>query len=156
MVARVGRPHRAPARGRTERGRDPSAGGAPTRARGSRRRIAARCRGRPRRRSRDRSVRRGRGAPPEMMELTIFRTGGVEIGASSFVPGASDEKGFVPVWSALLRTPEGNVLFDTGLHPVHVERPDATFGPGSLKVVMTKEDAVVARLASLGVRPDEV
>ena len=37
-----------------------------------------------------------------------------------------------------------------------VERPDATFGPGSLKVVMTKEDAVVARLASLGVRPDEV
>ena len=91
-----------------------------------------------------------------MIELTIFRTGGVEIGASAFVPGATDEKTFVPVWSALLRTPEGNVLFDTGLHPVHVERPDATFGPGSLKVVMAKEDAVVARLASLGVRPDEV
>jgi len=91
-----------------------------------------------------------------VIELTIFRTGGVEIGASAFVPGATDEKAFVPVWSALLRTPEGNVLFDTGLHPVHVERPDATFGPGSLKVVMTTEDAVVARLASLGVRPDDV
>jgi N-acyl homoserine lactone hydrolase len=72
------------------------------------------------------------------------------------VPGATDDKSFAPVWSALIRTPEGNVLFDTGLHPVHVERPDATFGPGSLKVVMAKEDAVVARLASLGVRPDDV
>jgi N-acyl homoserine lactone hydrolase len=80
----------------------------------------------------------------------------VEIGASAFVPGATDEKKFAPVWSALLRTPEGNVVFDTGLHPVHVERPDATFGLGSLKVVMAKEDAVVARLASLGVRPDDV
>jgi N-acyl homoserine lactone hydrolase len=91
-----------------------------------------------------------------VIELTIFQTGGVEIGASAFVPGATDEKTFAPVWSALLRTPEGNVLFDTGLHPVHVERPDATFGPGGLKVVMAKEDAVVARLASLGVRPDDV
>jgi N-acyl homoserine lactone hydrolase len=81
----------------------------------------------------------------------------VEIGASAFVPGATADKKFAPVWSALLRTPEGNVLFDTGLHPVHVERPDATFGPGNaLKVVMAKEDAVVARLASLGIRPDDV
>lgn len=91
-----------------------------------------------------------------MIELTIFRTGGVEIGKSSFVPGASDEKAFAPVWSALIRTPEGNILFDTGLHPVHVDRPDATFGRGSLAVVMVKEDAVVSRLAALGVRPDEV
>src|SRR5437667_316819 len=88
--------------------------------------------------------------------LLIFRTGGVEIGRSSFVPGASEAKSFAPVWSALLRTPEGNILFDTGLHPVHIERPDATFGPGSLKVVMAKEDAIVARLASLGLRPDEI
>ncbi len=91
-----------------------------------------------------------------MIELLIFRTGGVEIGRSSFVPGASEAKSFAPVWSALLRTPEGNILFDTGLHPVHIERPDATFGPGSLKVVMAKEDAIVARLASLGLRPDEI
>jgi N-acyl homoserine lactone hydrolase len=91
-----------------------------------------------------------------VIELTIFQTGGVEIGASAFFPGATDAKTFAPVWSALLRTLEGNVLFDTGLHPVHVERPDATFGPASLKVVMAKEDAVVARLASLGVRTDDV
>src|SRR5207248_476752 len=86
----------------------------------------------------------------------IVRTGGVEIGASSFVPGATDQKTFAPVWSALLRTPEGNIVFDTGLHPVHIERPEATFGPGSLKVVMAKDDAVVSRLAALGVRTDDV
>jgi N-acyl homoserine lactone hydrolase len=91
-----------------------------------------------------------------VIQLTLFRTGGVMMGASAFVPGTADEKRFVPVWSALLRTPEGNVVFDTGLHPVHVERPDATFGPGSLKVVMAKEDAIVARLASVDVRPDDV
>jgi N-acyl homoserine lactone hydrolase len=38
-----------------------------------------------------------------------------------------------------------------------VERPDATFGPQStLKIVMRPEDAIVARLASIGVRPDDV
>lgn len=62
-----------------------------------------------------------------------------------------------PVWSALIRCPEGLILFDTGLHPVHVERPDATFGPASgLEVTMRAEDAIVARLAALGVRPDDV
>lgn len=62
-----------------------------------------------------------------------------------------------PVWSALIRCPEGLILFDTGLHPVHVDRPDATFGPASgLEVTMRAEDAIVPRLAALGVRPDEI
>ena len=91
-----------------------------------------------------------------MLELIIFRTGGVEIAPAAFLGGASEERRFAPVWSALVRSPEGHILFDTGLHPVHIERPDATFGPGSLKVVMTKEDAIVARLAAVGVRPDEI
>jgi N-acyl homoserine lactone hydrolase len=61
------------------------------------------------------------------------------------------------VWSALIRTPEGNVLFDTGLHPVHIARPEATFGPSpTMHVKMADEDAVVARLASIGVRPDDI
>jgi N-acyl homoserine lactone hydrolase len=61
------------------------------------------------------------------------------------------------VWSALLRTPEGNILFDTGLHPVHADRPDATFGPlPGMVVAMEHADAVGARLAASGVRPDDV
>jgi N-acyl homoserine lactone hydrolase len=88
--------------------------------------------------------------------MTIFRTGGVDIAPSAFLPGGDAEPSFHPVWSALIRTTEGNVLFDTGLHPVHVERPDATFGPGGLKVVMAKEDSIVGRLSELGVRPDDI
>ena len=91
-----------------------------------------------------------------MIELAIFRTGGVEIAPSSFLSAGSSEKAYAPVWSALLRTSEGNILFDTGLHPIHIDRPDATFGPGALKVVMAREDAIVARLATLDVRPEDV
>ena len=70
-----------------------------------------------------------------MIELVLFRTGAVDIVRSAFQPwlegAAREERVVAPVWSALLRTNEGNVVFDTGLHPVHVDRPDATFGPQS-------------------------
>jgi N-acyl homoserine lactone hydrolase len=95
------------------------------------------------------------------IELVIFRTGAVRLPKATFfswLPSpAKDELIDAPVWSALLRTPEGLILFDTGLHPVHVERPDATFGPGaSLQITMTSDDAIVSRLAALGVTPDDV
>ena len=96
-----------------------------------------------------------------MLELLLFRTGAVDIARSAFAPwlaGADRESRVTaPVWSALLRTPEGNILFDTGLHPVHVARPDATFGPQSgMKVVMEDADGVVSRLRAIGVKPDDV
>jgi N-acyl homoserine lactone hydrolase len=96
-----------------------------------------------------------------VIELSIFRTGAVNIVRSAFMPWlegpARDEKVFTPVWSALVRTPEGNILFDTGLHPVHADRPDATFGPQpSMTVAMEHADAVVSRLAAIGVKPDDV
>jgi N-acyl homoserine lactone hydrolase len=95
------------------------------------------------------------------LELTIFRTGGVRIVRSAFAPWLPaperDELVDSPVWCALIRTPEGLVLFDTGLHPVHVERPEATFGPNpNMVVTMSAEDAVLARLAALGVKADDV
>jgi N-acyl homoserine lactone hydrolase len=96
-----------------------------------------------------------------VIELMVFRTGAVDIARSAFQPWtlgeARDERVVAPVWSALLRTDEGNILFDTGLHPVHVDRPDATFGPRSgLKVIMAREDAIVSRLAAVGVKPDDI
>jgi N-acyl homoserine lactone hydrolase len=95
------------------------------------------------------------------LELTIFRTGGVRIVRSAFAPwlegAARDEMVDCPVWSALLRTPEGTIVFDTGLHPVHVTRPEATFGTSdTMKITMTAEDAIVTRLAALGVKPEDV
>lgn len=96
-----------------------------------------------------------------VIELCLFRAGAVDIARGAFAPWlgaeARDEVVTAPVWAALLRTPEGNILFDTGLHPVHVARPDATFGPGSgLHVRMEEADGIVARLATVGVRPDDI
>jgi N-acyl homoserine lactone hydrolase len=102
-----------------------------------------------------------------MIELVLFRTGAVDITRGAFAPWldetAAIERVVAPVWSALIRTPDGNVLFDTGLHPVHVANPYATFGKPppdrenvSLRVVMTNEDAIVSRLAAIGVKPDDV
>ena len=96
-----------------------------------------------------------------MIEVSLLRTGGVSIARSAFMPWldgpARDDKVFAPVWSALIRTTDGNILFDTGLHPVHADRPDATFGPQpGMTVVMAHADAIVARLASVGVKPDDV
>jgi N-acyl homoserine lactone hydrolase len=95
------------------------------------------------------------------IELTIFRTGAVKLARSNFAPWLAgperDEFVECPVWSALLRTPDGLIVFDTGLHPVHVERPEATFGPNpDMLIRMTAEDAIVARLATLGVTPADV
>lgn len=96
-----------------------------------------------------------------MIELVLFRTGAVDIARSAFQPWtlgeAREERVVAPVWSALLRTGEGNIVFDTGLHPVHVDRPEATFGPQSgLKVMMEPGDAIVSRLAAVGVKPEDV
>ncbi len=95
------------------------------------------------------------------VELTIFRTGGVRLTNATFFPWLDapekDELIDIPVWSALIRSPEGLIVFDTGLHPVHVERPDATYGPRpTMQITMSADDAIVLRLAALGVRPDDV
>lgn len=95
------------------------------------------------------------------LELLLFRTGAVDIVRRAFHPWLAEpersERARQPVWSALIRTPEGSVLFDTGLHPVHVARPEATFGPlPDMKVVMSDVDAIVARLASIDLRPDDI
>ena len=94
-------------------------------------------------------------------ELTIFRTGAVKLARAAFAPWlegpARDVFVECPVWSALLRTPEGLLLFDTGLHPVHVERPEATFGTTpAMQITMTAADAIVPRLAALGVTPEDI
>ena len=95
------------------------------------------------------------------IELVLFRTGGVDILRKAFASWLGADEGaelaYQPVWSALIRTPEGTILFDTGLHPVHVARPEATFGSNpSMRIVMREEDAIIARLGALGVAPRDV
>ncbi len=99
--------------------------------------------------------------------LLLLKTGAVDIQRGAFAPwldgAAAAARVLAPVWSALVRTSEGNILFDTGLHPVHVANPYATFGKPppereaeALRVVMSPEDAIVARLGAIGVRPEDI
>ena len=65
-----------------------------------------------------------------------------------------------PVWAALLDSPAGWVLIDTGMHPVHIQDPDATFrgtpNEDLIQPVMTEDDTVVNRLKEVGVSPGDV
>lgn len=65
-----------------------------------------------------------------------------------------------PVWAALLDTPAGWVLIDTGMNPIHVRDPDATFRgtpyESLIQPRMTEDDIVTSRLAEVGVAPGDV
>lgn len=65
-----------------------------------------------------------------------------------------------PIWGALFDTPEGWILFDTGMHTDHLSDPDATFkgGPlgGKILAVMTEEDVAPNRVRSCGVEPEQI
>jgi N-acyl homoserine lactone hydrolase len=65
-----------------------------------------------------------------------------------------------PVRAALVQANGLNVLVDTGMNHVHVEDPQATFGGTPLAEWlvprMGAEDTVVARLAEIGLAPDDV
>ena len=65
-----------------------------------------------------------------------------------------------PVWAALLDTPDGWLLIDTGMHRVHIEDPDATFrgtpNEELIHPVMTEDDTVVNRLKEIGVAPGDI
>jgi N-acyl homoserine lactone hydrolase len=92
-----------------------------------------------------------------LIELTLLRTGTIDVPRSTFFPDGGAQIIRIPVWSGLVATTQGLVLFDTGLHPVHVDRPDATYGSQStVKPVMSREEAIVTRLAGVGVRADDV
>ena len=64
----------------------------------------------------------------------------------------------LPVSCALLRHPQGNVLFDTGCHPSVPENPEARWG-GLAKVmtpIMPPGDNVISGLSCIGLTPDDI
>lgn len=64
----------------------------------------------------------------------------------------------LPVSSALLRHPQGNVLFDTGCHPSVVDDAEARWGgvARAMTPIMGREDNVVTQLACVGLAADDV
>ena len=70
-------------------------------------------------------------------------------------PGVGDgERALIPIPAYLLETDSGErVVIDTGMHPVHIDDPDHTFGGTDfarmLRPVMTEQDTLPHRLGEL-------
>jgi len=65
-----------------------------------------------------------------------------------------------PIWGALVDTGQKLVLVDTGMNPVHIEDPDATFRgtemSGKINPVVNEENLALNQIKSCGYSPDDV
>jgi glyoxylase-like metal-dependent hydrolase (beta-lactamase superfamily II) len=93
------------------------------------------------------------------MRMHILRGGHLRMRRSVYFADAPREQTIdLPVSCYLLRHPRGNVLFDTGCHPLTGTDPVARWG-GATKVMTPlhgPQDHVVAALADLGLVPDDI
>jgi N-acyl homoserine lactone hydrolase len=76
-------------------------------------------------------------------------------------PGSGDgERVTLPIWAALVQVAGLNILFDTGMHPVHIEDPRATFAgtPNADLIVpiMHEADRLEHRLAEISLTPADI
>ena len=94
------------------------------------------------------------------MKMHLLPCGRLRMRKSIFLPAAErGETIELPVSSALLRHPQGNVLFDTGCHPAVAERSGSAAGAGSpscMIPIMQPGVHVLAGLAELGLVPDDI
>jgi N-acyl homoserine lactone hydrolase len=93
------------------------------------------------------------------MKMHVLSGGRLRMRKSIFLPDAErGETIDLPVASFLLRSAQGNVLFDTGCHPsVANDAPARWGGLAKLMVpIMGPDDNVVAGLAALALGPDDI
>jgi N-acyl homoserine lactone hydrolase len=93
------------------------------------------------------------------MKMHVLSAGRLRVRKTMYDADAPrDETLDVPVSAILLRHPQGNVLFDTGVHPAAAENPQARWG--SLAKIMTPvsepKDNVVNALADAGLQCDDI
>ena len=93
------------------------------------------------------------------MKMHLLSGGRVRMRKSIYLPDADrDESIELPVSCALLRHPQGNVLFDTGCHPSVPENPEARWG-GIAKFmvpIMRPGDHVINGLQCFGLTPGDI
>lgn len=65
-----------------------------------------------------------------------------------------------PIWGALVNTSEGWMLVDTGMNPVHIKQPNATFEgtslSGKIKPVMYQRNRADECVRACGVDPSDI
>lgn len=78
-----------------------------------------------------------------------------------FTPG-KDEGVWIeaPIWASLIQVESLNILIDTGMHPIHIKVPQATFAGTPyaewIHPLMREEDIVVNQLGQLGLTPEDI
>lgn len=93
------------------------------------------------------------------MKMHLLSGGRVRMRKAIYLPDADRSETIdMPISCALLRHPQGNVLFDTGCHPSVPENPEARWGGLARLMVpiMQPGDHVVNSLACVGVEPDDI
>lgn len=78
-----------------------------------------------------------------------------------FTPGKDKGQWIeVPIWATLIQMGGLNILVDTGMHPVHIKNPEATFSgttyAESIHPKMREEDNIVNRLKELHLAPEDI
>lgn len=78
-----------------------------------------------------------------------------------FTPGRDEGKRVVaPNWAGLVQAGDLNILIDTGMHPVHIDNPAATFEDTPYEEwiipIMTEQDTIVYQLGQIGLVPDDI
>ncbi len=76
----------------------------------------------------------------------------------NFPDAALEETIDLPVVCFLFRHPQGNMLFDTGCHPIVAENPEARWGNLARSVVpiMESENNVVSELSRINLTPADI
>jgi glyoxylase-like metal-dependent hydrolase (beta-lactamase superfamily II) len=93
------------------------------------------------------------------MKMHLLSGGRFRIRKHIYLPDAERSDSIeAPVWCALFRHPQGNVLFDTGCHPSVADAAEARWGSLAklMTPIMARDDNVVAALAGIGLTCDDI
>lgn len=92
-------------------------------------------------------------------KMWLLRSGYLMLDQSMFTRTENGKKNKAPVYEVLLQTESGAYfLVDTGQNPFGISEPEKTWGTRHLELppVLTEADDVCARLALLGLKPEDI
>ncbi len=78
-----------------------------------------------------------------------------------FTPGYGEGLRVVaPNWAGLVQVDGLNILIDTGMHPIHIQKPEATFAGTPYETlilpIMREQDTVLHQLNRLGLEAEDI
>jgi N-acyl homoserine lactone hydrolase len=93
------------------------------------------------------------------MKMHALSAGRLRMRKNIYLPDAAREDTIeLPVSSFLIRHAQGNVLFDTGCHPLAAEHADERWGGMAkfMRPIFAAEDNLLTALHQLGFQPDDI